>query len=197
MNILVVYAHPSQNSFTHMVKEKFVSTLTNAGHNVVVSDLYQMNFNETFTEEEYNREAFYNAHRPVSEDVRLEQEKVNNADVIAFIYPIFWTEAPAKLVGWFQRVWTFGFAYGEPMSMKTFDKALFFVTMGGKLTDEVRQHQVEAMKQVMIGDRIANRAKETEFIVFDEMTRGYGNEGNRESNIKQFLEQVVYTAEKL
>ena len=31
----------------------------------------------------------------------------------AFIYPVFWTEAPAKLVGWFDRVWSYGLAYGE------------------------------------------------------------------------------------
>ncbi len=31
----------------------------------------------------------------------LEQEKINNADCLIFIYPVFWSEALAKLVGWF------------------------------------------------------------------------------------------------
>lgn len=36
-----------------------------------------------------------------SKGALIEQEKIQNSDAIVFIYPIFWTEAPAKLVGWF------------------------------------------------------------------------------------------------
>ena len=47
-----------------------------------------------------------------------------------FIYPIFWTEAPAKLVGWFDRIWTTGFAYKPDPTMKVLEKALFIVCAG-------------------------------------------------------------------
>ena len=122
--------------------------------------------------------------------MRIEQSKINNADAIVFIYPDFWTDAPAMLGGWFQRVWTYGYAYGDAPTMKKLEKALFLVTMGGKLSDKKRQIQVEAMKTVMIGDRIADRAKETEMIVFDEMTRGYGNDGHRDENEVIFLKKA-------
>jgi NAD(P)H dehydrogenase (quinone) len=190
MNILVVYAHPSENSFTYQVKESFIKGLAEAGHNVAVSDLYKMNFSETFTESEYLREAFYDEKKPVPEDVLSEQCKINSADAIAFIYPVFWTEAPAKLVGWFQRVWTYGFAYGDNPQMKTLEKAVFLVTMGGALEDKIRQEQAEAMKTVMLGDRISTRAKKTEFVVFDRMTRGYGNDETRFRRAEQFLKQA-------
>jgi len=190
MNILVIYAHPSDNSFTYQVKESFIKGLGEAGHTVVVSDLYKMNFSETFTESEYLREAFYDETKPVPTDVVQEQQKINSADAIAFIYPVFWTEAPAKLVGWFQRVWTYGFAYGDSPQMKTLEKAVFIVTMGGSLDDEIRQEQVEAMKTVMLGDRINTRAKETDFVVFDRMTRGYGNDETRAERAELFLKQA-------
>lgn len=190
MNIFIVYAHPSKNSFTYNVKEELVKTLLEAGHTIEISDLYTMNFSETFTEGEYTRDAFYNENIPVSEDVLIEQQKINNADSIVFIYPVFWTEAPAKLVGWFQRVWSYGFAYGDNPTMKQLEKALFFITMGGNSKDKVRQKQIEAMKTVMLEDRIAGRAKKSEFIVFDEMTRGYGNDKNRAHKAEQFLQYI-------
>ena len=113
MNVLVVYCHPSSNSFTYRVKKAFLKGLADGGHKYVVSDLYAMNFNPVFSESEYMREAFYDLSAPVPEDVLAEQEKINSSDAIAFIYPDFWTDAPALLAGWFQRVWTYGFAYGD------------------------------------------------------------------------------------
>ena len=189
MNIFIVYCHPSSNSFTFKVKESFIRGITDAGHSFVISDLYFMGFNSVFSESEYLREAFYDDTKKLAEDILIEQKKINAADVIVFIYPDFWTEAPSLLVGWFQRVWTYCFAYGKT-DMKTLDKALFLVTMGGSLKDDIRVKQVEAMKTVMIGDRINNRAKTSEMIVFDEMTRGYGNDGKRKENIDKFLKQA-------
>ncbi len=189
MKVFVVYAHPSSNSFTYQAKEKFLEGLTAAGHTYEVSDLYAMDFKETFTEEEYLREAFYEEDLPVPTDVLEEQRKCREADAIAFIYPVFWTEAPAKLVGWFQRVWTYGFAYGDSPALSPFKKAVFLVTMGGSLKDPIRRQQVEAMETVMLGDRINTRAEEKKMFVFDEMTRGTDNEGSREEGQARFLKQ--------
>ena len=190
MNVLIVYCHPSKNSFTHTVKESYVQGLKDAGHQVVISDLYAGGFNPVMSEAEYIREGFYKLEEPVAEDVTEEQEKINNADVIAFIYPDFWTASPAMLEGWFQRVWTYGFAYGNQPSMKTLNKAIFLITMGGSLKDEIRREQLQAMKTIMIGDRIRNRAKECEVHVFDEMTRGYGNDENRERRTSEFSQKA-------
>lgn len=190
MNVLIVYCHPSKNSFTHTVKESYVQGLKDAGHQVVISDLYAGGFNPVMSEAEYIREGFYKLEEPVAEDVTEEQKKINNADVIAFIYPDFWTASPAMLEGWFQRVWTYGFAYGNQPSMKTLNKAIFLITMGGSLKDEIRREQLQAMKTIMIGDRIRNRAEECEVHVFDEMTRGYGNDENRERRTLEFSQKA-------
>lgn len=190
MQVFVVYCHPSKNSFTHAVKESFIKGLEDAGHTYEISDLYADRFDPVMSEAEYLREGFYRGQDPVAEDVLKEQGKINHADIIVFIYPDFWTASPAMLEGWFQRVWTYGFAYGDEPAMKTLEKAMFLVTMGGSLQDEVRRVQLEAMKNVMVGDRIRNRAKQCEVYAFDQMTRGYGNDENREKRIVEFCRKA-------
>lgn len=74
--------------------------------------------------------------------------------------------------------------------MKVLDKALFLMTMGGSMEEEIRQEQVESIKCSMIGDRMHERAKECRFYVFDEMTRGYGNDENRERRIEKFCKEI-------
>lgn len=44
-------------------------------------------------------------------DVVAQQDKVAQADGLAFIAPVFWLGFPAILKGWFERVFNYGFAY--------------------------------------------------------------------------------------
>jgi NAD(P)H dehydrogenase (quinone) len=113
MKVFIVYCHPSRDSLIRVVRDSFIAGIESAGHDYILSDLYAMNFISAMSEGEYLREAYYRRELPLPEDAKAEQEKINASDAIVFIYPVFWTEAPAKLVGWFDRVWTFGFAYGE------------------------------------------------------------------------------------
>ena len=170
MKVFVVYCHPSEDSFTRHVRDAFIRGIVDAGHEYVLSDLYAMGFRTDMSEQEYLRDANYTTEPPLAADVLAEQAKVNAADAVAFIYPVFWTEAPAKLVGWFDRVWTYGFAYGE-RTMKTLDKALFLVTAGNKMERLVQFGLLDSMKKVMLGDRLFNRVRTSDFVVFDGMTK--------------------------
>ena len=107
MKVFVVYCHPSEDSFTRHVRDNFIKGILDSGNEYVLSDLYKMDFKTDMTEAEYLRDAYYNEEPALASDVLAEQAKINSCDGIAFIYPVFWTEAPAKLVGWFDRVWTF------------------------------------------------------------------------------------------
>lgn len=191
MHVFIVYAHPSDNSFTRFAKDKFIEGLKEKGHTFDISDLYKMNFKTDISEKEYLRESNYNTDEPLSSDILLEQEKINNADVIVFIYPIFWTEAPAKLVGWFNRVWTYGFAYGE-RKMKTLKKALFICSAGHTLEHLKQYGHLESMKTVMLEDRIFDRAKHKEMIILDGTTKG--NLQLREDNWDKHLDKVYKVA---
>ena len=170
MNVFIVYAHPSEDSFTRHVKDNFIKGLETAGHTYVLSDLYKMNFVTDMSEDEYLREANYRGDLPLSDDVLAEQSKINSSDAIVFIYPVFWTEAPAKLVGWFNRVWTYGFAYGD-RSMKVLEKGLVICVAGRSLQHLKEYGHYDSMKTVMLGDRMFDRVKEKDFIVLDSTTK--------------------------
>ncbi len=170
MKVFIVYCHPSEDSFTKNMCETFIKGITDSGNEYIISDLYKMGFQTDMTEEEYLRDAYYNDTPKVADDVLAEQEKINSADAIAFIYPVFWTEAPAKLVGWFDRVWTYGFAYGDK-TMKVLDKALILCSAGNPIERLEETGLLDSMKKVMLGDRLIGRAKQMEFIVFDNTSR--------------------------
>lgn len=170
MKAFIVYCHPSEDSFTKNMCDAFIKGITDSGNEYILSDLYKMGFQTDMTEQEYLRDANYRNTSDVAPDVLAEQEKINSADVITFIYPVFWTEAPAKLVGWFDRVWSYGFAYGEK-TMKVLDKAVILCSAGNPIERLVEYGLLDSMKKVMLGDRLFGRAKQMEFIVFDNTSR--------------------------
>ena len=170
MKVFIVYCHPSEDSFTKNICDAFIKGITDSGNEYIISDLYKMGFHADMTEEEYLRDANYRDKPDVAADVLAEQEKINSSDAIAFIYPVFWTEAPAKLVGWFDRVWSYGFAYGEK-TMKVLDKAMILCSAGNPIERLEEFGLLDSMKRVMLGDRLFGRAKQMEFIVFDNTSR--------------------------
>jgi NAD(P)H dehydrogenase (quinone) len=95
---------PSQDSFNNEVLEAFTKGLSEAHHTYEIGDLYRMNFESEMDLEQYHREVGLDPLAPVPDDVRIEQEKIYRADVLAFIYPVWWSDCPAKLKGWFDRL---------------------------------------------------------------------------------------------
>ena len=189
MKVFIVYCHPSEDSFTRNIRDAFIKGITDSGNEYILSDLYAMDFKSDITEKEYLRDANYRNTPDVADDVRKEQEKINSSDAIAFIYPIFWTEAPAKLVGWFDRVWSYGFAYGENRKMKMLDKGLILCSAGNPLERLEEFGLMDSMKKVMLGDRLFNRVKQADFIVFDSTSRENElREKNWDANLKKAYE---------
>lgn len=189
MKVFIVYCHPSEDSFTRHMRDAFIKGITDSGNEFVLSDLYAMGFKTDISEEEYLRDANYRSTPDVADDVKAEQEKINSADALAFIYPVFWTEAPAKLVGWFDRVWTYGFAYGDK-TMKMMEKAMILVSAGNPIERLESFGLLDSMKKVMFGDRLFGRAKKTEFVVFDNTSRENPlREANWDSNLEKAYEK--------
>ena len=125
MNVLWIFAHPEMRSLNGSLHREGVAALTEAGHQVEVSDLYAMKWNPVVGREDYDAdddERLYVAHASkkafeagtLSADVRAEHEKLNRADLVVMQFPLWWFGVPAILKGWIDRVFVRGYAYGLP-----------------------------------------------------------------------------------
>jgi NAD(P)H dehydrogenase (quinone) len=171
MNILIIYCHPSKNSFTYQIYEKLLAGLKDSKHNVIVSDLYDMKFQSDMSETEYEREGFAKIEKALSKDVIIEQQKIQQSDCMIFIYPVWWSDCPAKLKGWFDRVYSVGYAYGsdsmgnKKIKMKKQKLGMVLCTAGhpNGFLDEVGI--AESMRKVMVEDRLGQRFENKQMII--------------------------------
>jgi len=165
MKVLIVYCHPSKKSYTYEILQQLKSSLDKESLTYEISDLYAMNFNADMTEEEYEREGFANLDLPISEDVRREQEKIEKADCLIFLYPVWWSDCPSKLKGWFDRVYTVGYTYGNQSKMKTLKYGLVICTAGhpNEFLQEIGI--AKSMENVMLDDRLGKRFLNKEIII--------------------------------
>ncbi len=126
MKHLIIYAHPSQGSLNHAILTTAVEGLKQKGHDVVVRDLYAIDFQAVVSSSEIIGE--------IGEDIVREQEYLQWAEVITFIYPIWWTGMPAIMKGYIDRVFSYGFAYkyinGVQMGLLKGKKAIILNTQG-------------------------------------------------------------------
>jgi NAD(P)H dehydrogenase (quinone) len=123
MNVLIIYAHHEPSSFTAAMKNLTVTTLTQQGHSVVVSDLYGEGFSAIAQKWDfvttsgnhfnYMLEQRHAAHLDMafSPDIVGEIQKIQAAELVLFITPIWWFSVPAILKGWFDRVLAMGVAW--------------------------------------------------------------------------------------
>lgn len=110
MHILVVMAHPAGPSLTRSV----ASSILNAGaaleHTVELVDLVAEGFNPVFGPADH---AAFTAAGPTPPDVRREQQRINRADHLVLVHPVYWWSMPAVLKGWIDRVFVSGWAFEE------------------------------------------------------------------------------------
>lgn len=124
MKVLIVHAHYESQSFNTALKDQAVQTLTQAGHDVQVSDLYAMNWNPVATRDDFSAPknpdycvyALEQRHGQtqggLADDIRGEIEKVAWCDLLILNFPLFWFSVPAILKGWIDRVFVSGLFYG-------------------------------------------------------------------------------------
>lgn len=124
MNVLLVLAHPEPRSFCGALRDVALTELRLQGHTVEQSDLYAMgwqpvlgpsDFPESdaaipFSAQQAQRSAV--AAGLQRADVAAEQAKLARADLLVWIFPVWWFGPPAILKGWIDRVFALDVAYG-------------------------------------------------------------------------------------
>lgn len=156
MNVLLVYAHPNPFSLNAQLKDHAISTLRKEGHDVQVSDLYEMKWKAVANADDFperdrsvpldymsaSGEAYENNVQAAG--LAAEQEKLLWADAVIFQFPLWWFGFPAILKGWVDRVFAYKFAYGYKDAGNTHrygsgilagKRALLSLTLGGPELD--------------------------------------------------------------
>ncbi|WP_338034482.1 NAD(P)H-dependent oxidoreductase [Lautropia dentalis] len=122
--ILLVHAHPEPTSFTRHLVTVAERTLAGQGHTVLQSDLYAMQWKAVFDADDFpqrldtQRLSFIDESRHAfaqgcqTADVEAEQAKLQAADAVILVFPLWWFGMPAIMKGWIERVWAYGLAYG-------------------------------------------------------------------------------------
>ncbi len=159
MHVYIVFAHPSRKSFSRTVLDAFARGLEDGGHSYEIADLYATGFQSEMDEAQYFRETSGDPDLPAPPDVEREQAKIDGAGGLAFIYPLWWSDCPAKLKGWFDRVLTCGYAYlydtqGARRTRMSVEKALVLCSAGHTEEHLEETGIAEAMRRIMLNDRL-------------------------------------------
>jgi NAD(P)H dehydrogenase (quinone) len=124
MHALVVSVVPVSDTLGDALRAVTLDALRDAGHTVEESDLYGMGWDPVLRPEvDYGsdtsdthpltiRAAAAIDGASLAPDIVLEQEKLTRADLVVFLFPLWWFGPPAILKGWFERVWVQGYAFG-------------------------------------------------------------------------------------
>jgi len=159
MHVYILFAHPSKESFSNSVLAAFVRGLEDAGHTYEIGDLYEMEFESEMDADQYHREVGLDPTAPLPDDVQEEQKKIDRADALIFIYPLWWSDCPAKLKGWFDRVFAYGYAYfydeeEQRYTRITTEKAIVICSAGHTVEHLEETGIAESMRRIMLDDRL-------------------------------------------
>lgn len=108
-NALIVTAHPFEHSLSHSLADRIAATLREQGKQVEIADLHAEGFNPTMSRPDLD--LYHGDPTAIPEDILREQQRVERADMLVFVFPVYWWSVPALLKGWFDRVLTLNWAY--------------------------------------------------------------------------------------
>ncbi|GAA4272917.1 NAD(P)H-dependent oxidoreductase [Aquimarina gracilis] len=138
----IIFAHPEEKSFNGRLRDLAKETLENQGVEVSIINLYQEKFKAIADKDDFtsiHQTEYFDLQREqlhafreanFSEDIQREHLRLKSADLVIFQFPLWWYSIPALLKGYFDRVFSFGFAYGNGGHHLVGKKALISLTTG-------------------------------------------------------------------
>ena len=106
VNTLIVSAHPDPTSLTAGIARQLQAALH--PREAVVADLVAEGFDPSFGLADRAR---YGGEGEVPADVVREQRRIEAADHLVLVFPVYWWSLPAALKGWIDRVFINGWAF--------------------------------------------------------------------------------------
>ena len=110
MHALIVVAHHDPRSLTHSVAAQIAASLVqaNPANTFEIADLYAEGFEPCFGAADF---AVHHRESAPPADVLAEQARIDRADTLVLVYPVYWWSMPALLKGWIDRVFSNGWAF--------------------------------------------------------------------------------------
>ncbi len=109
MKHALIVGHPDPNSFTMALARHYIETLSALGHTHVLRDLYSLDFDPRLKLSELPDRPIWST----APDAAAERSAIHDADVFAFIYPLWFNSPPAIVKGYIERVFGAGFGYAQ------------------------------------------------------------------------------------
>jgi NAD(P)H dehydrogenase (quinone) len=142
MNTLVVVSHPDPHSLTHQVAHSVVEAIRSTGTTVETADLAAETFDPRFSAADLS---LYRGNGSTPSDVAEEQTRIDRAEHLVLVFPMYWWSMPALLKGWIDRVFVEGWAYeyGDRVFVKKLDRlTVHLVVVAGDDADSFERHGV-------------------------------------------------------
>ncbi|VFT10688.1 NAD(P)H dehydrogenase [Pseudomonas aeruginosa] len=132
MHALIVVAHHHPRSLTHALAARIAEGVVRAGHSAETADLAAEGFEPRFGLADH---AVHRGQASPPADVLAEQARIDRADTLVLVYPIYWWSMPALLKGWIDRVfsngWAFDYSIGGDLRKKLQRLRVVLVGVGG------------------------------------------------------------------
>ncbi|WP_157000901.1 NAD(P)H-dependent oxidoreductase [Agromyces laixinhei] len=107
MHLLTVFAHPFANRYPSAIMDAFHEPFRREAHTIDVLDLHREEFDPRFSEADHAH--FWGG--PIPPGIAQMHARVEAADRLALVFPVYWWSMPALMKGWIERVFTGGWAY--------------------------------------------------------------------------------------
>lgn len=119
MHALIVVAHHDAQSLTHSLARQVAANIVATGHTFEIADLNAEGFNPVYGAAD---QPVHRTRATPPADVLAEQARLDSADALVLVYPIFWWSFPALLKGWIDRVFVNGWAVNYSLDAKMVKK---------------------------------------------------------------------------
>ncbi|GAK71560.1 NAD(P)H-dependent oxidoreductase [Agrobacterium rubi] len=134
MHAVIVTSHPNPSSLTNAIAARIAEGITKSpgGHSHEFAHLAAEAFDPRFTQ--HDIALMLGQATPIA-DVAAEHTRLDRADALIIVYPVYWWSMPAQLKGWIDRVFTNGWAYadnGDGKIIKKLDRLnVHLIAIGG------------------------------------------------------------------
>lgn len=108
MSSLVVVSHSDRNSLTYNAARAAFDAIRTAGGDAEFADLAAESFDPRFSAADLD---LYRGTGGVPAEIVAEQERIDRADHMILVFPMYWWSMPALLKGWIDRVFVGNWAY--------------------------------------------------------------------------------------